>query len=216
MGKVGRGTSVNWPVGGSGGKGNEGVSGQVQQTPNSIGYVELIFAVQNKMKTSGKVKNLAGNYVVRRASSRRASLRLPRVRKRCPRISGFPSPTLRAKTPLPNLQLHLAADSRENCRSRQEKGHQGFLDVDAGRQGQNMTEALAYARLPQRWVVAKSENESDSKGSIATFLHGRHVHRQSFERRPRAAGADIFAAPSAGGDEAAYVPLLSSPLPAFF
>src|ERR1019366_6012083 len=40
--KVGRGTSVNWPVG-LGGKGNEGVSGQVQQTPNSIGYVELIY-----------------------------------------------------------------------------------------------------------------------------------------------------------------------------
>ena len=56
--KVGRGTSVNWPVG-LGGKGNEGVSGQVKQTPNSIGYVELIYAVQNKMKT-GKVKNLAG------------------------------------------------------------------------------------------------------------------------------------------------------------
>ncbi len=59
--KVGRGTSVNWPVG-LGGKGNEGVSGQVKQTPNSIGYVELIFAIQNKM-TFGKVKNLAGNFV---------------------------------------------------------------------------------------------------------------------------------------------------------
>lgn len=59
--KVGRGTSVNWPVG-LGGKGNEGVSGQVKQTPNSIGYVELIYARQNKM-TFGKVKNLAGNFV---------------------------------------------------------------------------------------------------------------------------------------------------------
>jgi phosphate transport system substrate-binding protein len=59
--KVGRGTSVNWPVG-LGGKGNEGVSGQVKQTPNSIGYVELIFARQNKM-TFGKVKNAAGNFV---------------------------------------------------------------------------------------------------------------------------------------------------------
>jgi phosphate transport system substrate-binding protein len=59
--KVGRGTSVNWPVG-LGGKGNEGVSGQVKQTPNSIGYVELIFARQNKM-TFGKVKNVAGNFV---------------------------------------------------------------------------------------------------------------------------------------------------------
>ena len=59
--KVGRGTSVNWPVG-LGGKGNEGVSGQVKQTPNSIGYVELIFARQNKM-SFGKVKNAAGNFV---------------------------------------------------------------------------------------------------------------------------------------------------------
>jgi phosphate transport system substrate-binding protein len=59
--KVGRGNSVNWPVG-LGGKGNEGVSGQVKQTPNSIGYVELIFARQNKM-SFGKVKNSAGVFV---------------------------------------------------------------------------------------------------------------------------------------------------------
>jgi phosphate transport system substrate-binding protein len=59
--KVGRGTSVNWPVG-LGGKGNEGVSGQVKQTPNSMGYVELIFARQNKM-SFGKVKNSAGVFV---------------------------------------------------------------------------------------------------------------------------------------------------------
>ena len=59
--KVGRGTSVNWPVG-LGGKGNEGVSGQVKQTPNSLGYVELIYARQNKMQF-GKVQNLAGTFV---------------------------------------------------------------------------------------------------------------------------------------------------------
>ena len=59
--KVGRGTSVSWPVG-LGGKGNEGVSGTVKQTPNSIGYVELIFARQNKMQF-GKVKNLSGVFV---------------------------------------------------------------------------------------------------------------------------------------------------------
>ena len=44
--KVGRNTSVNWPVG-LGGKGNEGVAGLVKQTPGAIGYVELIYAVQN-------------------------------------------------------------------------------------------------------------------------------------------------------------------------
>src|SRR3984885_1850901 len=46
--KVGKGTSVNWPVG-LGGKGNEGVAGLVKQTPDSIGYIELIYAVQNNL-----------------------------------------------------------------------------------------------------------------------------------------------------------------------
>jgi phosphate transport system substrate-binding protein len=59
--KVGANTSVNWPVG-LGGKGNEGVAGLVKQTPNAIGYVELIYAVQNKMEY-GAVKNAAGNFV---------------------------------------------------------------------------------------------------------------------------------------------------------
>jgi phosphate transport system substrate-binding protein len=59
--KVGANTSVNWPVG-LGGKGNEGVAGTVKQTPNSIGYVELIYAVQNKM-AYGSVKNASGNFV---------------------------------------------------------------------------------------------------------------------------------------------------------
>src|SRR5262249_50039554 len=59
--KVGKGTSVNWPVG-LGGKGNEGVTGLVKQTPNSIGYVELIYAAQNKIPY-GSVKNAAGTFV---------------------------------------------------------------------------------------------------------------------------------------------------------
>ena len=59
--KVGRDTSVNWPVG-LGGKGNEGVSGLVKQTPNSIGYVELIYALQNKL-SYGRVQNKAGVFV---------------------------------------------------------------------------------------------------------------------------------------------------------
>lgn len=59
--KVGAGTSVNWPVG-LGGKGNEGVAGLVKQTPNSIGYVELLFAVQNKM-SYGSVKNASGKFL---------------------------------------------------------------------------------------------------------------------------------------------------------
>ncbi len=59
--KVGSGTSLNWPTG-LGGKGNPGVAGLVQQTPGSIGYVELIYALQNKMPY-GMVKNKKGNFV---------------------------------------------------------------------------------------------------------------------------------------------------------
>ena len=59
--KVGANTSVNWPLG-LGGKGNEGVAGTVKQTPNSIGYVELIYAVQTKM-AYGSVKNASGSFV---------------------------------------------------------------------------------------------------------------------------------------------------------
>jgi len=60
--KVGRGKSVKWPVG-LGGKGNEGVSGVVKQTPGAIGYVELAYARQNKMKIAS-LRNREGNYVV--------------------------------------------------------------------------------------------------------------------------------------------------------
>ncbi len=59
--KVGVKTSVNWPTG-VGGKGNEGVSGLVTQTPGSIGYVELIYALQNKI-SYGSVQNMDGEFV---------------------------------------------------------------------------------------------------------------------------------------------------------
>jgi phosphate transport system substrate-binding protein len=58
---VGVATSVNWPVG-VGGKGNEGVAGLVKQTPGSIGYVELIYAIQNKI-SYGSVQNMDGEFV---------------------------------------------------------------------------------------------------------------------------------------------------------
>ncbi len=59
--KVGKSTSLNWPVG-IGAKGNEGVSGQVQRTSGAIGYVELIYALQNNIPF-GEIKNAAGVFV---------------------------------------------------------------------------------------------------------------------------------------------------------
>ena len=59
--RVGKGTSVKWPVG-MGGKGNEGVAGFIRGMDGAFGYVELIYAVQNKIPY-GSVKNAAGNWL---------------------------------------------------------------------------------------------------------------------------------------------------------
>jgi phosphate transport system substrate-binding protein len=59
--KVGKGSSINWPVG-LGGKGSEGLAGLVKQTPNCIGYVELTYALQNNIPY-GRVRNASGSFV---------------------------------------------------------------------------------------------------------------------------------------------------------
>jgi phosphate transport system substrate-binding protein len=65
--KVGKATSVNWPVG-LGGKGNEGVAGLVKETPGAIGYIELAYATQNKMAIA-QVQNQAGKFITPNLSS---------------------------------------------------------------------------------------------------------------------------------------------------
>lgn len=69
--KVGEGTSVKWPVG-IGGKGNEGVGAYVKQIKNSIGYVELSYAVTNKLPY-GAMQNAAGKFIVPSAESFQAA-----------------------------------------------------------------------------------------------------------------------------------------------
>ena len=70
--KVGKGTSVSWPVG-LGGKGSEGVTGQVKQSPGSIGYVELTYAKQNNLPVAA-IKNQGGNYVLPSAAGTTAAI----------------------------------------------------------------------------------------------------------------------------------------------
>lgn len=67
----GKGSSINWPIG-LGGKGNEGVAGLVKQTPGAIGYVELAYAIQNKMAFA-KVQNKGGNFVTPSVQSTEAA-----------------------------------------------------------------------------------------------------------------------------------------------
>src|SRR5580704_15868158 len=70
--KVGKGSNVSWPIG-LGGKGSEGVTGQLRQAPGAIGYVELTYAEQNKLPVA-KIKNQAGNYIAPTAQSTTAAI----------------------------------------------------------------------------------------------------------------------------------------------
>jgi phosphate transport system substrate-binding protein len=70
--KVGKGTQVNWPAG-NGGKGSEGVTGQLRQTPGSIGYVELTYAQQNHLPVAA-IENQAGHYVLPSPDSTTAAI----------------------------------------------------------------------------------------------------------------------------------------------
>ena len=107
--KVGVATAVNWPVG-VGGKGNEGVSGLVTQTPGSIGYVELIYALQNKV-SYGAVQNMAGDFVTATVES--VSAAAAEAVKRMPpdfRVSITNAP---GRPRVPDLLLHVASALRE-------------------------------------------------------------------------------------------------------
>jgi len=146
--KVGRGTSVNWPVG-LGGKGNEGVAGQVQQTPNSIGYVELIYAVQNKMKT-GKVKNLAGSWVQASLEGVTAAAASSKEMPEDFRVSITNAPGKDAYPISSFTWLLIPEKIADPVKKKAIKDFLAWMLAD----GQTMTSALAYAPLPKA-VVAK-------------------------------------------------------------
>jgi len=73
--KPGKGSSINWPIG-LGGKGNEGVAGLIKQTPGAIGYIELAYAIQNKMAFA-KVQNKGGNFITPSVASTIAAGNIP-------------------------------------------------------------------------------------------------------------------------------------------
>jgi phosphate transport system substrate-binding protein len=147
--KVGKGTSVNWPVG-LGGKGNEGVTGTVKNTPNSIGYVELIYAESNKIPY-GNVKNAAGTFV--KASLAAVSAAAAGTAKDMPedfRVSITNAPG-KASYPISTFTWLLIPEKFSDAAKRD--AIKGFLKWALG-EGQNYAEALSYAKLPKE-VVAK-------------------------------------------------------------
>jgi len=147
--KVGKGTSVNWPVG-LGGKGNENVAGLIKQTPYSIGYVELIYAIQTKMPY-GKVKNAAGDFI--KADLASVSAAAAGAIKTMPddfrvSITNAPGKTV---YPISSFTWLLVPSKFSDAGKRDAlKTFIQWMLAD----GQNYAESLAYAKLPQE-VIAK-------------------------------------------------------------
>jgi phosphate transport system substrate-binding protein len=145
--KVGKGTSVNWPVG-LGGKGNEGVTGLVKQTPNSIGYVELIYAVQNRVPY-GTAKNAAGAFVkADLASVTEAASGAAKTIPEDFRVSITNAPGKTAY-PICSFTWLLIPEKFKDAAKRD--AIKGFLKW-AITDGQNDVEALSYAKLPKEVV----------------------------------------------------------------
>ena len=151
--KVGANTSVNWPVG-LGGKGNEGVAGLVKQTPNSIGYVELIYAAQNKMEY-GSIKNAAGNFV--KADTMTVSEAAAGAAKEIPadfRVSITNAPGKNAY-PISTFTWLLIPDKIDNATKKKAiKDFLAWMITTA----QGDAAGLFYAPLPQT-VVAKEQKQ---------------------------------------------------------
>lgn len=151
--KVGAGAAVNWPKG-LGGKGSEGVAGTVKQTPGSIGYVELLYAVQNKM-TYGAVKNSAGEFV--KADFDTVTEAAAGAAKNMPanfRVSITNAPGKKAY-PISTFTWLLIPNKFDNAT--QKNAIVGFLKWMLT-DGQKFAQGLSYAPLPQP-VVSKEEKQ---------------------------------------------------------
>ena len=147
--KVGANTSVSWPVG-LGGRGNEGVAGLVKQTPGSIGYVELIYAVQTKM-AYGYVKNAAGTFL--KADLSTVTDAATGAAKDMPedfRVSITNAPGKNAYPISSFTWLLVPTHIADAAKAKSIKEFLGWMLAD----GQKLAAGLSYAPLPKE-VVAK-------------------------------------------------------------
>jgi phosphate transport system substrate-binding protein len=147
----GRGKSVNWPVG-LASKGNDGVTGLVKQQPNSIGYVDQIFAVTNKL-LFGKIQNKAGQFI--QPSSDSVAAAAASTAKAMPadfRISIVNAPGKDAY-PISTFTWLLIPTQIQDATKK--KALVGFLNWMLTK-GQDSVESLDYVRLPKE-VVAKEQ-----------------------------------------------------------
>ena len=145
---VGADTSVKWPVG-MGGKGNEGVSGLVHQLSGSIGYVELIYAVQQKIPY-GSVRNSSGNFVKASLESVTAAAASAPKMPADFRVSITNAPGKEAYPISSFTWLLIPTPSKDGNKGKILHDFLGWMVSD----GQQMTSSLTYAPLPDN-VAAK-------------------------------------------------------------
>ena len=150
--QVGKNTSVKWPVG-LGGKGNEGVAGMIRQMQGSIGYIELIYAVQNKI-TYGTVKNAAGEFVKADLNSVTAAAASVKNMPADFRVSITNAPGKDAYPISSFTWLLIPAQSKDAAKGKIIADFLNWMVDD----GQKMTADLTYAPLPES-VAAKVKAE---------------------------------------------------------
>jgi phosphate transport system substrate-binding protein len=150
--QVGKGTSVKWPVG-LGGKGNEGVAGMIRQMQGSIGYIELIYAVQNKI-TYGTVRNAAGEFVKASLASVTAAAASVKSMPADFRVSITNAPGKDAYPISSFTWLLIPAQSKDAAKGKIIADFLNWMVDD----GQKMTADLTYAPLPES-VAAKVKAE---------------------------------------------------------
>jgi len=144
-GSAGKGTSVKWPVG-LGGKGNEGVAGNVRQLPGSIGYIELIYALQNKIPF-GSMQNSSKNFI--KASLESTTAAAVGVKMPADFRVSITNPPGKDAYPIASFTWLLIPTNPSDAK----KGKilKDFLTWMLD-QGQGMTQALSYAPLPKQVV----------------------------------------------------------------
>jgi len=150
--KVGVNTAINWPVG-LGGKGSDGVAGLVKQTPNSIGYVELIYAIQNKL-AYGKVRNSAGTFV--KADLASVTAAAAGAAKSMPSDFRVSITNAAGKDAYPVSSFTWLLIPSKIQDPAKKKAIVDFLKWMLS-DGQNRVEALSYARLPKEVVTMEQK-----------------------------------------------------------
>jgi phosphate transport system substrate-binding protein len=165
--KVGKGISVDWPVG-LGGKGSEGVTGVVKQTPGGIGYVELTYAKENNLPVAA-VRNQAGDWIAPSAAGTSAAINAFSDELAKDVRTPIVDPPASAKDAYPISGLTFLLIPKEPKNPDKGKTLKDFVQYIVT-QGQNQAESLFYAKLPS--ALQQQDQNLLSQGGVQAMAIG--------------------------------------------